>query len=130
MTTNDRCWTVQLLPDEPPMVLQVPIYGPFLVSAQELIGGWMERVRPLGLALADPRPTVFIVDEDGVSKGLPVNQLASHLYGAHLHGRPIVGPALAATEVDPLDGRDLAWLTRSEAEYLCSQLTALCGSQS
>ena len=46
MTSSGRCWTVQLLPDEPPMILQVPIFVPFLVAAQELIGGWMERVRP------------------------------------------------------------------------------------
>ena len=46
MTSSDHCWTVQLLPDEPPMALQVPIFVPFLVAAQELIGGWMERVRP------------------------------------------------------------------------------------
>ena len=58
MTSSDHCWTVQLLPDEPPMALQVPIFVPFLVAAQELIGGWMERVRPLGLTLANPHPAL------------------------------------------------------------------------
>lgn len=128
MTSSDHCWTVQLLPDEPPMALQVPIYVPFLVAAQELIGGWMERVRPLGLTLSNPHPALLVVDEDGQAKGLPINQIASYLYGTHLHGRTIVGPSVVATEVDTPDGRDLAWLTRDEAEYLASQLTDLRGA--
>lgn len=128
MTSSDHCWTVQLLPDEPPMALQVPIFVPFLVAAQELIGGWMERVRPLGLTLANPHPALLVVDEDGQAKGLPINQIASYLYGTHLHGRTIVGPSVVATEVDTPDGRDLAWLTRDEAEYLASQLTDLRGA--
>ena len=37
MTSSGRCWTVQLLHDEPPMVLQVPIFVPFLVAAQERV---------------------------------------------------------------------------------------------
>lgn len=123
MTSSGRCWTVQLLPDEPPMALQVPIFVPFLVAAQELIGGWMERVRRTWLALADTYPALLVVDEDGQAKGLPINQIASYL-----HGRTIVGPALVATEVDTPDGRDLAWLTRDEAEYLASQLTDLRGA--
>lgn len=47
-----------------------------LEKAQEIVGGYVERVCPR----ASPR-TIFLCNEDGHSKGLPVNKHGCVLYG-------------------------------------------------
>ena len=45
--------------------------------------------------------TCLLVDESGACKGLPINRLASELYGVHFHGTPIHGDVLFAKQVGP-----------------------------
>lgn len=69
-------------------------------------GGYMEVVRPLGfqrLNNATGRRHVLIVDEDGHSKGLPLNPRATLIYSTRgyrtlEHGAVIVGDAIICTE--------------------------------
>lgn len=50
---------------------------------------------------------VLIVDESGHDKNLPINPLASYMYGADCHGIPIVGDVIFGimreSNIDPLD---------------------------
>lgn len=43
----------------------------------------------------------MLVDESGAIKGLPINRLASELYGIAQHGTPIHGDVLFAKQVGP-----------------------------
>jgi len=56
--------------------------APSLEDAQEFVGGYIEIVRTR-------KGAQLIIDEVGRHKDLPVNELASMLYGA-----PIAGPAM------------------------------------
>lgn len=61
---------------------------PTLEELHKAVGGYIEVVR------ADVRGTLMVVNEEGLVHGLPVNRLASLLYGYERHGQPIVGPAI------------------------------------
>lgn len=53
--------------------------------------------------------TVMLVADTGKLRGLPVNRLASWLYGAQIHGHTVVGDVYLFGEVvDPVEGADLA----------------------
>lgn len=81
----------------------------------ELDGGFFEIVRLPKLSYK----YLMLVDDCGILKGLPVNPLASELYGVRQHGQPIVGTALIMRE-DYVDGEpDIVGLTAEE----CSELT-------
>lgn len=75
-----------------------------LGTADDLI----QRVRPKGFAhlQQDRGMPVLLVDEEGLYKKLEFNPIASLLYGAHVHGQPIVGPAYVVWEHVDYDGED------------------------
>lgn len=54
---------------------------------QNLVGGWIEVVRAAGLL---PYHSVMAVNEEGVLLDLPVNPLASMLYGDYIAGDAVV----------------------------------------
>lgn len=45
--------------------------------------------------------TCMLVDESGAVKGLPINRLASELYGVQRHGTPIHGDVIFAEQHGP-----------------------------
>lgn len=115
-------WTVLLAPGELPEVVEVT-EPDFLTAAQALVGGYVEPVAPLGLTITQTR---LLVDEEGLLKDLPINALASYLYGFHWHGQPIHGPAVACRQTLTNDGEpDLAWLDCRHATRLREQLLQL-----
>lgn len=67
-----------------------------LGTADDLI----ERVRPKGFAHLEHNRgmPVLLVDEEGRFKNYKINLLASTLYGTHVHGQPIMGPAFVVWE--------------------------------
>lgn len=70
-------------------------------NLRELVGGWIEIVRPMGFTTLNEqtgRRHILIVDEEGRLKGKPFNRRASMIYGWQRHGEPIVGDAVVATE--------------------------------
>ena len=69
-----------------------------------------EHVRPVRL----PQPYSMIVDDSGAVKNLPVNLLASILYGADQHGCPICGTALIMKDVMAYGGMDIVSLDDSD----------------
>lgn len=77
-----------------------------LEDLQAFVGGYIERVR-----VAEDKS--LVVNEEGLLQGLPFNARASVLYGVHIHGQPILGPALLGIEgfadggVDWIDSVDV-----------------------
>lgn len=67
--------------------------------------------------------TCLLVDESGACKGLPINRLASELYGVHFHGTPIHGDVIFAEqnvpEINPHSNPDLvAFFLKNSFKYL------------
>lgn len=77
--------------------LEYPALNHILFPASNNVTNMVEFVQPAGLAFWNDKqaePNIqMVVDEEGLLKGLPLNKLASFLYGTHKHGRPIVGNA-------------------------------------
>ena len=61
--------------------------GLILDGLQKIVGGYIENVRPMNLE----HPLMFVCNEDGLLRELPVNLVGSLLYGTPQHGNPIVG---------------------------------------
>lgn len=70
--------------------------------------------------------TVLVVADTGKLRGLPVNRIASAMYGAQIHGHTIVGDAYYFGEVvDPMEGADLADLP--DRDSVAAALPGLAG---
>ena len=109
-----------LIPTDPDMAQRrIPItVERSAVDIKRALGcDYFEFVCPLGLQILGYG---FVVDEEGILNDKPKNILASFLYGQHLHGHHIYGPALVLN-----DGDNLAPLTSSEARLLIASLREL-----
>ncbi len=69
--------------------------GSMLDGLKEIVGGWIEIVRPMHLE----HPLVLVCNEDGLIRELPFNLVGSALYGYAEHGQPIVGDIAILKEV-------------------------------
>lgn len=65
-------------------------------DTQRAIGGHFETVHTQIMADYFTGPILMLVDEEGLMKGLPVNDLGCCLYGTYQHGNPIVGDIVFA----------------------------------
>ena len=70
---------------------------------RRVIGGRIESVRTPRIAHFFGEDAVMIVDEEGLIKDLPMNQLGCFFYGTMFHGHPIVGDLILTKVV----GEDL-----------------------
>lgn len=90
---------------------------------REAVGGWYERVHPMGLN----RPYSMMVNEEGLLLGLPLNLLGSWLYGMDQHGQPIVSDIVFVkdgyTGVEP----DVVGMTEDEAQRLGDKFVKMTG---
>lgn len=76
-------------------------------------------VRPQNLDAA----YCMIVDDEGLLVERPrFNVFASHLYGAHVHGQPIVGNAVLMKNRQDDDGVTTIWLDKTEASALADSI--------
>lgn len=76
-------------------------------------------VRPQNLDAA----YCMIVDDEGLLAERPrFNVFASHLYGAHVHGQPIVGNAVLMKNRQDDDGVTTIWLDKAEASALADSI--------
>ena len=72
-----------------------------------------------------PHKYLMLVDDCGLLKSLPVNPVASELYGIRIHGCPICGPALIMRE-DFVDGEpDIVGMTEEDTAELVRKLRGL-----
>lgn len=60
--------------------------SPMIKTAEEVVGDWVELVRPMGLP-----GYLMLVNENGRLHELPINIAGSLFYGTPIHGSPIVG---------------------------------------
>lgn len=68
---------------------------------------------------------LMLVDDCGVLKNLPVNDVASELYGIRIHGCPICGNVLIMRE-DIVDGEpDIVGMTEEDTAELVRKLRGL-----
>ena len=87
---------------------------PLYQSIGEVVGGWIEIVRPRGLK----HRLVMVVNEEGLLRNLPLNVFGSILYGFHIHGNPIVGDIVFMKEDYTIDGLDFVELTDSDIQEI------------
>ena len=80
--------------------------APDLDALRVLVRGHVERVR------VGPDWAIAVNEEATLRPGFQPNWIASILYGWHLHGTPILGPAVLGAEGWVDDGID--WLDTSE----------------
>lgn len=105
-------------------VRPVMLTNPTYISMQNFVGGVFEHVRPVNLK----PPYCMIVNEDGISQGLPVNLLGCFLYGSHVHGNPIVGDVLILKDgVNEHGEADIVGLDNSETTTLSNEFRMMAG---
>lgn len=85
--------------------------APLFMSVMQTIGGF-EIVTPVGL----PHPFCFMVDGDGLRKGLPVNPVGTAWYDALPN--KIVGDIVVMKKGWTEDGPDIVGLTEEEYETI------------
>lgn len=107
----------------PDMEIRVQDFGcPLHKSLGAVVGGYIEHVLPRGL----DEPYCLICNDEGRLKGLPVNPIASWLYGAQRHGSPIVGTVVLMKD-EVVDNReiDIVGLTDDDVDKLAEMLSRL-----
>ena len=90
---------------------------------QKAVGGWYERVHPMGL----DRPYCMMVNEEGLLLNLPLNLLGSLLYGTPQHSQPIVGDVIFLKEGYYGGEPDVVGMTLEEAQSLGNKFAAMSG---
>lgn len=90
---------------------------------QKAVGGWYERVHPMGLE----RPYCMMVNEEGLLRNLPLNRLGSELYGTHKHKQPIVGNAIFLKDGYHGGEPDTVGMTEDEAKRLGDKFVKMTG---
>ena len=65
-------------------------------SIKNAIGGHFETVKTQKMWDYFKRPMMFLADEEGHLKKLPLNQLGSYFYDTERHGWPIAGDIILA----------------------------------
>lgn len=90
---------------------------------QKAVGGWYERVHPMGLE----RPYCMMVNEEGLLVELPMNRLGSELYGTPRHGQPIVGSAFFLKDGYHCGEPDVVGMTEDEAQALGDRFVKMTG---
>lgn len=102
----------------PAMEIRVQEFSaPLYESLGAAVGGYIEHVLPRGLE----RPYCLICNEEGRLKGLPVNPIASWLYGMQEHGQPIVGTIVLMKD----EARDIVGLSSEDMDKLVVMLSKL-----
>lgn len=86
-------------------------------TAEEVVGDWVERVRPVGLP-----GYLMLVNENGLLKNLPLNIAGSLFYGTQFHGSPIVGDIVIAKDSQQKIPREL---TEKQIEFVISEAKKL-----
>lgn len=94
-------------------------------SIGEVVGGWIEIVRPRGLK----HGLVMVVNEEGLLRNLPLNVFGSILYGTQIHGSPIAGDIVIMKEDMTIDGLDFVELTDSDIREIKALATNVSGGE-
>ena len=92
--------------------------GMVLDGLQEIVGGYIEVVHPIGL----DRPYCMVVNEEGRLIGLEKNVIGSLVYGMLIHGEPIVGNIAILKDGWRNGERDIVGLDEDDIPRVCEML--------
>ena len=70
-------------------------------------------------------PYAIVIDDCGSIHELPINPIASWLYGMDVHGCPILGPALFVKDVMTDGGPDVTLLDADDVKLVSKELARL-----
>lgn len=97
--------------------------NPLYQSVGAVVGGWIEIVHAKGLKA----PYCFVVNEEGLLKGLPVNLIGCAWYQTWKHGCPIVGN-LVVLKDGIVDGEpDIVGLDAEEIREIKTMVIGISG---
>ena len=98
---------------------EIPENGhPLYDLVRGAVGGYIENVYPMRL----DRNLIMVVNEEGLLMGLPINPVASYLYGMDIHGQPIVGNVIILKKGYFEDEPDIVGIPDDEAETIIETL--------
>ena len=92
---------------------------PVLNSISKEVDGYIEIVRPKYL----PEGFCMVVNDEGLLRNLPLNQIACFLYGTPEHGQPIVGNVVILREAFVDDGLDFVDMTDNDQTTLTALMS-------
>lgn len=92
--------------------------SPLYQQMHEAVGGYYENVYPRGL----DEDYVMVVNEEGLLMDLPLNSIASYLYGTFQHGQPIVGNVIILKSGYFKGEPDVVGMSDEEATKLVKKL--------
>lgn len=81
-------------------------------ALRQAIGGYVETVHTGVMHEYFKAPVLMLVDEEGLLKRLPINEVASHFYGYQEHGHIIVGDVIFAISL----GENMTGLGERDSE--------------
>lgn len=98
---------------------EIPENGhPLYDLVRGVVGGHMENVYPRRL----DSNLIMVVNEEGLLMDLPVNPVASYLYGMDIHGQPIVGNVIILKRGYFEGEPDIVGIPDDEAETIIETL--------
>lgn len=98
---------------------EIPENGhPLYDLVRGVVGGHMENVYPRRL----DSNLIMVVNEEGLLMDLPVNPVASYLYGMDIHGQPIVGNVIILKKGYFEGEPDIVGIPDDEAETIIETL--------
>lgn len=98
---------------------EIPENGhPLYDLVRGVVGGHMENVYPRRL----DSNLIMVVNEEGLLMDLPVNPVASYLYGMDIHGQPIVGNVIILKKGYFEGEPDIVGIPDNEAETIIETL--------
>ena len=106
-------------------LIEIKTFDPLNEDVNDVIHAALDSYYEIVRCRTLPHKFLMLVDDCGVLKSLPVNALASELYGVRVHGCPICGPAVIMRE-DIVDGEpDIVGLTEDDTAELVRILRGL-----
>ena len=99
-------------------MVEIKEFDPLNMDVNDVIHAALDSHYEIVRCRTMPHKFLMAVDDCGVLKSLPVNAVASELYGVRVHGCPICGPAVIMRE-EMVDGEpDIVGLTEDDTAEL------------
>ena len=100
-------------------LIEIKDFDPVQQDVNDVIHDALDSYYEIVRCRSLPHKFLMLVDDCGLLKELPINGIASELYGVRVHGCPICGPAVIMRE-DMVDGEpDIVGLTEEDtAEFI------------
>lgn len=106
-------------------LIEIKDFDPVQQDVNDVIHDALDSYYEIVRCRSLPFKFLMLVDDCGLLKELPINGIASELYGVRVHGCPICGPAVIMRE-DMVDGEpDIVGMTEEDTAELVRILRCL-----